>query len=213
MKAFTEFVGTFIFLFTISLAAVSGSPLAPWGIGAMLVAMVYMGGHRSGAHYNPAVTFGMLLQKKISSSEAVQYWFAQILAGVLAFGIGWFVTDKTVAIAPGAGYDATKALIVEMIFTAGLVLVIFNVAKSKNTEGNGFYGVAIGLIILGAIIAGGPISGGAYNPAVGIGATFWNALKGGGTWSNIWIPIVGPMIGGAIGSYIWKFQENEPVQA
>ena len=53
MKVFTEFVGTFLFLFTISLAGVSGSPLTPVAIGGALMVMVYMGGHWSGAHYNP----------------------------------------------------------------------------------------------------------------------------------------------------------------
>jgi aquaporin Z len=208
MKVVTEFVGTFIFLFTISLAAVNGSPLAPLAIGGALMVMVYMGGHRSGGHYNPAVSFGFFLQKKMSANEFISYIVAQIVAGTAAFALGWYITGKTVAVEPGAGYDAIKALIVEIVFTLALVLVVLNVAASKKTEGRGFYGLAIGFTIVIAAIAGGPVSGGAFNPAVGIGATVLNATQGAGNWSNLWITIVGPLVGGAIASYLWKYQED-----
>src|SRR5580700_7677079 len=147
MKVLTEFVGTFIFLFTISLAATGGSPLAPLAIGGALMTMVYAGGHWSGGHYNPAVSFGVFLQKKMSATDFVSYVVAQIVAGILAFALGFYVTGKTVAIEPGEGYNAIKALIVETIFTVALVLVVLNVAVSKKTEGRGFYGVAIGFTI------------------------------------------------------------------
>jgi aquaporin Z len=208
MKALTEFVGTFIFLFTISLAAVNGSPIAPIAIGAALMVMVYMGGHRSGGHYNPAVSFGFFLQKKLSPIDFVAYVVAQVVAGIVAFGLGWYITGKGVAIVPGDGYDATKALIVETIFTFALVLVVMNTAASKKTEGNSFYGLAIGFTIVIAAIAGGPVSGGAFNPAIGIGATVINGALGHGSFSSIWIPIVGPLLGGAIASFLWAAQEG-----
>lgn len=206
MKVLTEFVGTFIFLFVISLAAVGTSPLAPLAIGAALMCMVYMGGHRSGGHYNPAVSLGLFLQKKLDAKDLLPYWIAQIVAGILAFGLGYYITGKTVAIEPGAGYDVIKALLVETIFTLALVLVVLNTACSKDTDGTGYYGLAIGFTIVIAAIAGGPVSGGAFNPAVGIGATVIHAMHG-GSFSNIWIPIVGPLVGGVIGSYIWRAQE------
>ncbi len=208
MKVLTEFVGTFLFLLVISLAAVVDPKLAPFAIGGALMVMVYMGGHRSGGHYNPAVSFGLLLAKKLDGKDFIPYVLAQIIGGISAFALGWFLTDKTVAIEPGPGFDVTKALIVEFIFTFALVLVVLNVACSKKTEGRGFYGMAVGFTIVVAAIAAGPISGGAFNPAVGIGATVLHALKGGGSWSNIWIPIVGPLAGGALASVIWSAQEK-----
>lgn len=207
MKVLTEFVGTYLFLFVISLAAVSGSPFAPVAIGCALVVMVYMGGHRSGAHYNPAVSLGLMLQKKMPSKDFVPYVIAQIVAGILAFATGFYITGKTVAIAPGTGFNATQALVVEVLFTLALVLVVMNVAASKKTEGNSFYGIAIGFTVLAAATAGGGVSGGAFNPAVGIGATVSDALFGKGTWANLWIPVVGPLVGGALGSVIWSMQE------
>ncbi|MBL8040031.1 MAG: aquaporin [Chthonomonas sp.] len=208
MKVLTEFVGTYLFLFVISLAAVSGSPFAPVAIGCALVVMVYMGAHRSGAHYNPAVSLGLVLQKKMPSKDFAPYVVAQIVAGILAFATGFYITGKTVAIAPGTGFNATQALVVEVLFTLALVLVVMNVAASKKTEGNSFYGIAIGFTVLAAAIAGGGVSGGAFNPAVGIGATVSDALFGKGTWANLWIPIVGPLVGGALGSAIWSMQES-----
>ncbi len=207
MKVFTDFVGTFIFLFAISLAAGLGATLAPIAIGCALMVVVYMGGHRSGGHYNPAVSFGLFLAKQIDATVLASYAVAQIVAGILAFGLGYYVTGKPVAIQPGADFNAIKALIVEVVFTFTLVLVVLNVACSKKTEGRGFYGIAIGFTIVVAAIAGGPISGGAFNPAVGIGATVINATAAGGSWANIWIPIVGPLVGGALAALFWQAQE------
>jgi aquaporin Z len=208
MKVVTEFVGTFVFLFVISLAAVSGSPLTPLAIGGALMCMVYMGGHISGGHYNPAVSLGIWLQKKMSASDFFLYVIAQVIAGICAFALGWFITNKTVAIHPGAEFTPIKAFIVEVIFTMALVLVVMNVAVSKKTDGRGFYGLAIGFTIVAAAIAAGPISGGAFNPAVGIGATVIDVLKGGGEWTDLWVVILGPLVGGAIGSYIFAAQEK-----
>lgn len=210
MKALTEFVGTFIFLFAISLAAVSGSPLAPLAIGAALMVMVYMGGHRSGGHYNPAVSFAFFLQRKLSAKDFVTYVLAQVIAGICAFALGHFIMDKPVLIEPGANFTPAKALIVEIIFTMALVLVVLNVAASKKTEGRGFYGLAVGFTIVVAAIAAGPVSGGAFNPAVGIGATTISATMANGTWQFLWIPVVGPLLGAAVGSFIWAAQEGAP---
>ncbi len=208
MKTFTEFIGTFLFLFVISLIGPSGSPITPIVIGGALAALIYMGGHWSGAHYNPAVSFGLFLQKRICAGTFMKFALAQIVAGILAFALGWYLTGKTVAIEPGVGYNTTQALITEIVFTMALVLVVLNVAVSEKTSGRGFYGLAIGFIIIAAAGAGGPISGGAFNPAVGIGATVIHVLKGGGSADFVWIPIVGPLLGAGLGGLIWSIQES-----
>ena len=81
-KLLTEFVGTFIFLSTIALSGAAG-PLAPLAIGSALMVMVYMGGHISGGHYNPAVSFGAFLTGKIDLLTMATYWVAQFLGGLL----------------------------------------------------------------------------------------------------------------------------------
>ena len=87
-KLLTEFVGTFIFLSTIALSGAAG-PLAPIVIGSALMVMVYMGGHISGGHYNPAVSFGAFLRGAIDALTMVTYWVVQLVAGVLAFVFGY----------------------------------------------------------------------------------------------------------------------------
>ena len=206
MKPLTEFVGTFLFLFVIALVGPSGSVLTPLAIGGALMATVYAGGHRSGAHYNPAVSLALFLQKKITSAELLAYWGAQVVAAVLAFAVGYAIVGKPVAIVPGEGHSVLAALAVEAIFTFLLALVVLNTAASRKTEGNSFYGLAIGFTIVAAAIAGGPISGGAFNPAVGIGATVVAAMHG-GSMASIWVPVVGPLVGAALASYFWAFQE------
>jgi aquaporin Z len=205
VKLVTEVVGTFIFLSVIALSGPIG-PLAPLAIGTGLMVMVYMGGHISGAHYNPAVSFGVFLRRKLGAKDMVAYWLAQLVGSALAFVFGYLATGHTPGIHPGAKVQVLQALAVEILFTAGLVLVVLNVAATKATQGNSFYGLAIGFTIVAAVFAGGPISGGAFNPAVGFGATLGSALFAGGGWSDLWIYFVGPFVGAAIGAGIHNFQ-------
>jgi aquaporin Z len=219
-KLLTELVGTFVFLSVIALFPGTGpaAPLAPLAIGSALMVMVYMGGHVSGAHYNPAVSLGLFLRRKIDAVTLAGYWVAQLFGGVLAFVVGYLVSGRTPGIHPGAGVFAVSALAVEVLFTMGLVLVVLNVAATRATEGNSFYGLAIGFTIVAAAFAGGPISGGAFNPAVGFGATLGAALFGGGSWSDLWLYLVGPLVGAAVAAGIHFVQVTgvialEPVAA
>jgi len=210
-KLLTEFVGTFIFLTAIALSGNAGA-FAPLAIGLTLMAMVYMGGHVSGAHYNPAVTFGLWLRRAIPASTMGLYWLAQLVAGVLAFVLAYLVAGKTGGIQPGAGVNAMSATAVEILFTTALVLVVLNVAATRETAGNSYYGLAIGVTVAAGAFTVGPISGAAFNPAVGIGATFIAAVSSQGTWSDLWFYIVGPLAGAAIGAAIhWLQARPGPV--
>ena len=203
VRLITELVGTFIFLSVIALSGPVG-PLAALPIGTALMAMVYMGGHISGAHYNPAVSFAAYLSRKLSAADMAGYWAAQLLGAALAFTFGFLVSGHAPGIHPGPKVQVFQALGVEIVFTAALALVVLAVAASKATQGNSFYGLAIGFTIMAAVFTGGPISGGAFNPAVGFGATLGSVLFGSGGWSDLWLYIVGPFIGAAIGAGIHR---------
>ena len=84
-KYFTEFIGTMFLVLVVGVAAIGGQAgaMAPIAIGTILMVMIYAGGHISGGHYNPAVTFAVLIRKRISINDAVVYWIAQI-GGALA---------------------------------------------------------------------------------------------------------------------------------
>jgi aquaporin Z len=207
-SSLTEFIGTFFLVLTIGLTVTAQLPLAPLAIGASLMIMVYMGGHISGAHYNPAVSLAAAMRGALPSGMYVTYAVSQILGALVAAAVVHIVTGKTFAPSPGAGVSMVSALLVEILYTFALALVVLNVAVAKKTQGNSFYGLAIGFTIVVAAFAGGGISGGAFNPAVGIGPTIINAVLGGGSWSALWIYIVGPVIGAALAATVFGIQET-----
>jgi len=208
-KYLTEFIGTFFLTFTACLTVTPGDrPIPALAIGSALMIMVYMGGHISGGHYNPAVSLALFLRKKFPSSDFVPYVLSQLLGATVAAWVASLVLGKTLNVAPGDGVTVTSALLVEALFTFALCLTVLNVACSDRTKGNSYYGLAIGFTIVVAAFAGGPISGGAFNPAVGTGPNVINALFGGGSWGNVWIYWVGPLIGGALASAVFAIQEG-----
>lgn len=204
-KLLTELVGTFAFLSVIALSKPMGA-LAPIAIGTALMVVVYMGGHVSGGHYNPAVSFGLWLRRKIDLVTMLTYWLVQLIGAALAFIFGYMVSGSTPGIAPAHTATVIQALAVETVFTGLLVLTVLNVAATRATAGNSYFGLAIGFAIVVGAFAGGPISGGAFNPAVGFGATLGKALFAGGNFDYFWIYVVGPLLGGAIAAGIHVLQ-------
>lgn len=205
----TEFIGTFFLVLTIGLTVLGGTPLAPLAIGASLMIMVYMGGHVSGGHYNPAVTLAVTLRGRLAAKEALPYMLAQ-LAGALAAALATrLVMGRTFAPAPAEQASTLGALLVELLYTFALCIVVLNAATSSRTQGNSFYGLAIGFTIVVAAFAGGPISGGAFNPAVGVGPTVVNAMLGSGSFQHLWLYVVGPLLGGVIAAAVFRVQERE----
>ena len=202
-----EFIGTFFLVLVICLSG--GNMLAPIAIGAVLMVMVYMGGHISGAHYNPAITLAVLIRGKISTKDSIFYVASQILGSLAAamfFNLIWGISIGGPR--PNAEINVLKPLAIEMVFTFALALVVLSVATSKKTAGNHYYGIAIGCTVLAGAIAGGGISGGAFNPAVGIGPILIDTFFGTCDChpiSNLWIYLAGPFSGGAIAAVVYRF--------
>lgn len=200
-KYMVEFIGTFFLVFTVGMVVLDpGVPagFAPIAIGTVLAVMIFASGHISGGHLNPAVTLGVLLRGKVSLNDAIFYWVAQVAAGVVAALIVMFLKGGG---GSGMSVEVVPALVAEFIFTFALVYVVLNVATAKGTDGNSFYGWAIGSTVLVGAYAVGGISGGAFNPAVAIGASLMGALS----WGNIWIYLVANLLGGAAAAYAFKF--------
>jgi aquaporin Z len=204
-KLGVEFIGTFFLVFTVGLAVRTAGALAPLAIGGVLMVMVFAGGHVSGAHYNPAVSTAVLLRGKMTPNEWVAYVLTQVVAALVAAGVVsilGYTPSSAVAVA-GTG----KMLIVEFLFTFALAYVVLNVATAEDTEGNSFYGLAIGFTLAAAILAGGAVSGGAFNPAVAIGATVMGLFS----WAHIWIYLLATFAGGAAAA--GAFRLTQPVMA
>jgi len=203
----TEFIGTFFLVFTVCLTVTGEVPMAPLAIGCSLMVMVYMGGHISGGHYNPAVSLALLLRGKMPGKDFIPYVVAQVLGAIVAAYLSSVIFGRTIPIAPSANASVVAALLVEILFTFALALVVLNVATHPAVKGNSFYGLAIGFTIVVAAFAGGGISGGAFNPAVGTGITLIHALLGGGSFASWWLYLVGPFAGGALAAVVYQIQE------
>ena len=206
-KYLTEFIGTFFLVLTICLAAGSGISIPPLAIGASLMAMVYMGGPVSGAHYNPAVSLGLLLRGKLAPADFIPYVIAQLAGAIAAAAISAWMLGHPFAPAPGPSVSALKALAVEALFTFALCLVVLNVATSKRSSGNSYFGIAIGFTVMVGAFAGGPLSGGAFNPAVGLGPILVGAMLAGGSLGNAWLYVVGPCVGAVLAAGVFGLQE------
>ena len=190
-----EFIGTFFLVFTVGMAVIDpgAGALAPLAIGSVLAVMVYAGAHVSGAHYNPAVTLGLLLRGGIKITDAVGYWVIQLVAAVVAALVVTIMKPAMPAEVLNDNLDVVPALLAEFLFTFALVYVVLNVATAKANEGNSFYGFAIGFTVMVGAFVVGPLSGGAFNPAVMLGGMIMNIFA----WSNIWIYLLATLAGGA----------------
>ncbi len=163
--------------------------MAPLAIGSVLMAMVYAGGHISGAHYNPAVTIAVVLRGKCAARDAAPYIIAQILAAALAsFAVLFLKQGETIT---AMSIDPMPALLAECLFTLALAYVVLNVATAKANANNSFYGLAIGFTVLAGAYSVGSISGGAFNPAVAIGLGIMGLVK----WADLWVHLVGNIAG------------------
>jgi aquaporin Z len=206
-KLVVEFLGTFFLVFTVGMVVIDpgAGDMAPLAIGSALAVMVYAGGHISGGHYNPAVTLGVLLRGKTTVREAGGYWVVQLAAAVVAAFVIMVMKPALPAEALNADLDVVPALLAEFLFTFALVYVVLNVATAKGTEGNSYFGFAIGFTVMIGAYAVGPISGGAFNPAVMLGGMLLNIFA----WSNIWIYAVATLAGGAVAALVFRYLQPE----
>lgn len=199
-RALVELIGTFFLVFVVGLTVIApgAGAMAPLAIGMMLMVMVYAGGPISGGHYNPAVTLAVWLRGRCPKQDVPVYLGAQVVGAILAAMLvrvckpGAVVTPLQPAVLP--------ALVVEGLFTFALAFVVLNVATSKKSAGNSYFGLAIGSTVLAAAYAGGGISGGAFNPAVAIGITLMGLSAAG----SLWIFLAANFAGGALAAWVFR---------
>jgi aquaporin Z len=199
-KLAVEFIGMFLFMFTVGMATnkAGAGALAPLAIGSILMVMVFAGGHVSGGHFNPAVSTAVRLRGRMTTVEYVAYLVTQFVAAAIAGLLVRYVGGRE----PHAAVaSAGKMLIVEFLFTFALAWVVLHVATSRGTEGNSFYGLAIGFTVVTGALAVGGISGGAFNPAIALGAMVTGLFQ----WSNIWIYLLADFLGAAAAAFAFFY--------
>ena len=219
-KYLAEMIGTTVLVFIGCGSAVFnggwGTPaqilMVAVAFGVAVVAMAYSIGGISGCHINPAVTLGALLAGRISPKDAGMYMVFQVIGAfigsaliylILASGVE--VTSTTTGANNVGDGMVTAGLIAEIIFTCIFVLVFLGTTDSKKGAGN-FAGLAIGLSLVIIHIALIPITGTSVNPARSIAPA---VFEGGSAFSNLWIFIIGPFVGGALAAAIWKGIRSE----
>ena len=213
-KYLVEFIGTFFLVTTFALT--NGSFLAPVAVGSVFAALIYMGFSISGAHYNPATTIAMLVLKKISVKDSAIYILAQLIASFAGAFCYFLVWGRNMGIPrPNMEINIIKPLFVETIFTFILVLIFLFVTEKKNI-GNNYYGLAIGLTLIGIGIASANISGGAFNPAIALGPMVVDKVFGSCTCTPFeygWIYLTGPFVGGIIAALTFKILSTEELSS
>jgi len=193
-----EFIGTFFLTLSISL---TGNPIA---IGLMLVALVYVGGHISGGHFNPAVSFAVFLEKTLSRQGLLSYWAAQSAGATLALFFFMMITNNMFIPEMAPGTVVFTAMLIEMLFVMLLCwvcLVMPVEIDHKNKMLQGIQGIAIGLTMTAIVFIGG-----LFNPAVAVGSIVCMFIKAGimTDFSSILVYIIGPLLGSLLASYLFN---------
>jgi aquaporin TIP len=211
-KLIVEFIGPFAltFLGAGAIILTQGNDLVAIALahGLALGLMIQATGHISGGHFNPAVTIGMWITKRIDPQTAIAYIIAQ-LAGALAAAGALTLTFRDLernaagvnlgVPSVGANLSAGNAFVMEMIMTFFLIYVIFGTAVDRRSS-KSIYGLAIGLVVSADIFAGGGVSGAAMNPSRWFGVAVVQ-----GDYSNAWVWIAGPIIGATVAALLYSY--------
>jgi aquaporin Z len=228
MNKFTaELIGTFALVVGgVGSAVLAGEKIGYLGVafafGLALLAMAFAIGPVSGCHINPAVTVGALLTNKIGAADAVKYIAAQIIGGIIGAGVVYLIAAGAPAgyspatsglgangfgaHSPG-GYSLVSALVAEAILTMFLVLTVLGSSDAKAPLG--FAGIPIGFVLTLIHLVGIPITNTSVNPARSIGPAIF---VGGWALAQLWVFIVAPLIGAALGASVYNLIYRERTQ-
>ncbi len=216
-----EFIGTFWLVFGGCGSAVLAAAFPELGIGFAGVAlafgltvltMAYAVGGISGGHFNPAVTLGLVLANRAAWRDLIPYWIAQVAGAIMAGAVlytvasgqpdwspGGFATNGFGALSPG-GYSLYSALLIEIVLTAGFLIVILG-ATSKQAVA-GFAPIAIGLALTLIHLISIPVTNTSVNPARSTGVALFADTAALG---QLWLFWLAPLAGGALGALIWRY--------
>lgn len=206
-KYLVEFIGTFFLVFTVCSAVflASDGVIAPLSIGIVLMTVIYAGGHVSGGHYNPAVTFAAAIRGALGWAQVLPYWISQVLGAAAAAILAGTFTALPEA-AEACPFTIPQLVTGEFLFTFLLCYVVLQVATSKKTEGNGFYGFAIGATVLvGAFAVGGILCHGCFNPAVAAGLALSKQIG----WTCAGLTTLTNVVAGACAALAFKMTDPQ----
>ena len=210
-RSFVELLGAFALVFVGAGTIMSIGPQADAGTldvalatGLTIGVMVCAVGHISGGHFNPAITFGSLVTRRMGVVLGVAYIVAQLLGSVLAALLLRWVFPAANRDAANLGapsvhtIDIGAALVIEALITFFVVWVVFAMTSDDRNTYAVVAGLAIGLVFVFGMLLAYPLTGGSFNPARAFGPELIS-----GSWSDAWIYYVGPLAGGAIAALLY----------
>jgi len=210
-RSFVELLGTFALVFIGIGTIMAVGPQADAGTldvalahGLVIAVMISAVGHISGGYFNPAITFGFMLTRRISVVLGLFYWFAQFAGGVLAVLLLRWIFPATIRDPTNLGAPARHtialgpALVIEALLTFFLVWVVFATTADPRSTYSAVAGIAIGLVVVFDNLMGYPLTGAIMNPARALGPQLV-----GHAWGDWWIWYVGPLAGGAIAALLY----------
>ncbi|AZI35792.1 aquaporin Z [Caenibius tardaugens NBRC 16725] len=220
-KIAAEFFGTFWLVFGGCGSAVLAAAFPELGIGfagvalafgLTVVTMAYAVGGISGGHFNPAVSLGLAVAGRFDWKELIPYWVAQVIGAIVAgavlyaiasgkagFAAGGFASNGFGELSPG-GYSLQSALLIEIVLTAGFLLVI--IGSTSRLAPAGFAPLAIGLALTLIHLISIPVTNTSVNPARSTGVALFADTAALG---QLWLFWVAPLVGAALGALIWRF--------
>lgn len=220
-KLSAEAFGTFWLVFGGCGSAVLAAGIPELGIGyagvslafgLTVLTMAYALGGISGGHFNPAVSLGLALGNRFSWNDLIPYWVAQLFGSFVAAGCLFVIASGMDGWSPGGfasngygemsphGYSMMAALLIEIILTAGFLIVILGSTSSKVPSG--FAPISIGLSLTLIHLISIPVTNTSVNPARSTSVAFYAET---GAVSQLWLFWVAPLIGAAIGALIWRY--------
>ncbi|MGI8633140.1 MAG: aquaporin [Solirubrobacterales bacterium] len=215
-RAAAEGIGTFALVFAGCGAIVTDAERAGavgvLGVGVVffmvLLAAIAALGHISGAHFNPGVSLSFFLTRHLPGRDLAVYVAAQLAAATaaaLVLGVVWAGTPSELG-ATTPSIDPLRALTLEGVLTALLMLVIMSVATDTRAEG-ATAALAIAAAVGLAAVAFGPLSGASLNTARSLGPAVVS-----GQWQDFWIYVAGPLVGAPVGAFAYQLVRGEPPQ-
>jgi aquaporin TIP len=213
-RGVAEFIGTFALIFVGAGAAAFARIEIDYALanGLVIAVMVSAFGFISGGHFNPAITLGFLVTRRIAPVLAVWYWIVQLSGAALAALLLKWILPKAIENAANLGVPALQqgvaagpGVVLEAVLTFFLVIVVFATAVDERGAFKQISGLAIGFTIAFGVMLGAPFTGGALNPARAFGPQLV-----GNHWSHFWVWYVGPLAGGVIAASIYEMLYLRP---
>jgi aquaporin Z len=178
--------------------------------------MAYAVGGISGGHFNPAVSLGLAIAGRFAWRDMVPYWVAQVVGGLVGAILAWFIVSGTASFVDGGGfasngygdlspggYSLFACFLAEVLLTAVFLVIILG--STSPAAPAGFAPLTIGLGLVVIHLASIPITNTSVNPARSLATAIVAGVQGHwGPLSQVWLFILAPLIGGALGGWLWR---------